>query len=103
MCDCNELEQVGELGAHALLERAVRRIEEKDQIIRQQNEYIDALLEELQSQAATFNPPVIVFMDDIPAGFYEGEVVDDYPGYDPDFDDYEFQQALYSDPGDCGC
>jgi len=91
--DCNELEQLGEFGAHALLERAVRRIEEKDQVIRRLNLYIDALLDELQSQAATYTAPVAVLLDDVPAGIYEP--VDD-------LDDYEYQQELYGS-NDVGC
>lgn len=85
--DCNLLEQVGEQGAYALLEAAVKRIDEKDRLIRQLQDRVHEL--ELTAETTYVYPQTLVVMDDIPAGFYEGEV----DTRDPD--DYEDLQEQY--------
>lgn len=77
---CNELERVGEQGPYALLEAAVKRIDEKDEVIRRQQKRIGELevaLLEADARTITYAyPKAFIVIDEIPPGFYEGKVMD---------------------------
>lgn len=99
---CNELEKVGEQGPYALLEAAVKRIDQKDALIRRQQKRIGELevaLMEADARTITYAyPKAFIVIDELPPGFYEGEVMDEAPDTrDPD--DYEDIQDYWNSLG----